>query len=119
MPFYLTQSSLNTPDLDDFEGDQVPGAPLCDAPVVGKGESAWLLDYFGHGFQLLVFTDEAELPAALNAKCLVMSGWPVPVQLVQVCAAPVPAASERAQIVLFDAWVWSPSATTRQQGLAI
>ena len=103
VPSYLTQSSLNTPDLDDFEGDQVPGAPLCDAPVVGKGEAAWLLDYFGHGFQLLVFTDEAELPVALNAPLLAMAGWPVPVQLVQVCAAPVPAASEHAQAVLFDA----------------
>jgi 3-(3-hydroxy-phenyl)propionate hydroxylase len=103
VPSYLTQSSLNTPDLDDFEGDQVPGAPLCDAPVVGKGEVAWLLDYFGYGFQLLVFTDDAELPVALNAPLLTMAGWPVPVQLVQVCAAPVPAASEHAQAVLFDA----------------
>ncbi len=61
VPAYLTNSSLNTPDEDEFSGTMVPGAPMEDAPVGVGGAKAWLLDQVGgKGFQLLYFTDVAD-----------------------------------------------------------
>ena len=54
---FLTQSLLNTPDADPFEGNMVPGAPMDDAPVQVAGRDAWLLDQVGHGFACLLFAD--------------------------------------------------------------
>jgi 3-(3-hydroxy-phenyl)propionate hydroxylase len=67
MPSFLTQSTLNTADRDEFNGNMVPGAPMDDAPVqvmsvgAGKGQwaDAWLLDQLGHRFQLMYFVDDA------------------------------------------------------------
>jgi 3-(3-hydroxy-phenyl)propionate hydroxylase len=33
MPSFLTESLLNTPDAEPFDGQMVPGAPMDDAPV--------------------------------------------------------------------------------------
>ena len=47
VPAILENSSLNTPDTDQFSGDMVPGAPMDDGPIkVGSarrlvGRSAW------------------------------------------------------------------------------
>ncbi|HNJ75853.1 MAG TPA: FAD-dependent oxidoreductase [Azospira sp.] len=61
VPAFLTTSSLNTPDEDEFSGTMVPGAPMDDAPVGIGGAKAWLLDQVGgKGFQLLYFTDVAD-----------------------------------------------------------
>jgi len=61
VPAFLTTSSLNTPDEDEFSGTMVPGAPMDDAPVGVGGAKAWLLDQVGgKGFQLLYFTDVAD-----------------------------------------------------------
>ena len=61
VPAFLTASSLNTPDEDEFSGTMVPGAPMDDAPVGVEGRKAWLLDQVGgKGFQLLYFTDVAD-----------------------------------------------------------
>src|SRR5574343_40091 len=57
VPSFLTQSLLNTPDADTFEGNMVPGAPMDDAPVQVQGKEAWLLDQVGHGFACLHFAD--------------------------------------------------------------
>ena len=59
MPSFLTESVLNTPDADAFEGQMVPGAPMDDAPVQVDGQDAWLLDQVGQGFQVLFFVDAA------------------------------------------------------------
>jgi 3-(3-hydroxy-phenyl)propionate hydroxylase len=64
VPAFLTQSALNTPDGEAFEGWMVPGAPMDDAPVVRNGQADWLLRRVGGGFSLLVFGDaEITLPA--------------------------------------------------------
>ena len=64
VPSHLTQSTLNTPDAEPFDGWMAPGAPLDDAPVVRNGQDDWLLRQLGGGFTLLVFGDaEISLPA--------------------------------------------------------
>jgi 3-(3-hydroxy-phenyl)propionate hydroxylase len=65
MPSFLTESVLNTPDTDAFEGQMVPGAPMDDAPVQVNGQDAWLLDQVGKGFQLLLFVDAVPSPEVL------------------------------------------------------
>jgi 3-(3-hydroxy-phenyl)propionate hydroxylase len=65
MPSFLTESVLNTPDAEPFEGQMVPGAPMDDAPVQVNGQDAWLLDQVGKGFQLLLFVDAAPTPDVL------------------------------------------------------
>jgi 3-(3-hydroxy-phenyl)propionate hydroxylase len=74
MPSFLTDSVLNTPDADAFEGNMVPGAPMDDAPVQvcekGEVQEAWLLDQTGKGFQVMLFVDAPPTPdvlAQLNA----------------------------------------------------
>ena len=65
MPSFLTDSVLNTPDADAFEGQMVPGAPMDDAPVQVGGQDAWLLDQVGKGFQVMLFADAAPSPDVL------------------------------------------------------
>ncbi len=59
VPSYLTASSLNTPDEDDFAGTMVPGAPMDDAPVLAADGHAWLLQVLGNRFQVLHYVDDA------------------------------------------------------------
>jgi 3-(3-hydroxy-phenyl)propionate hydroxylase len=63
VPKVLEQSSLNTPDDSEFASAMVPGAVAADAPVNGS-KGAWLLDYLGGGFVLLVFGDAVDAPSA-------------------------------------------------------
>ena len=62
VPAFLTDSRLNTPDADAFEGWMLPGAPMDDAPVVVSGQARWLLREVAGpergDFTLLVFGDE-------------------------------------------------------------
>ena len=91
VPTWLTDSPLNTPDRDHFEGWMVPGAPMDDAPVRGPHGDGWLLEVVseaasqgGMGFTLLHFgrADEptrraaAELGLALVA--LIDAAEPAP-----------------------------------------
>ena len=65
VPSFLTDSVLNTPDEDAFEGNMVPGAPMDDAPVQVVGQDAWLLDQVGKGFQLMLFVNAPPTPEVL------------------------------------------------------
>ena len=58
VPSFITHSVLNTPDVDAFAGDMLPGAPMDDAPITCNGQAGWLLDQLGHRFQCLVYVDE-------------------------------------------------------------
>jgi 3-(3-hydroxy-phenyl)propionate hydroxylase len=59
VPSLLSDSPLNTPDEDAFEGWMLPGAPMDDAPVQVDGRASWLLREVASpqagGFVLLVF----------------------------------------------------------------
>jgi 3-(3-hydroxy-phenyl)propionate hydroxylase len=78
VPSFLTQSLLNTPDTDMFEGNMVPGAPMDDAPVQVNGQDAWLLDQVGHGFAAMLFAD-ATPPAEVLAQLQALQQGPLPV----------------------------------------
>lgn len=55
VPATLSESPLNTPDVDNFQGTMCPGAPLTDALIQAKGKTAWLLRSLGEEFTLLFF----------------------------------------------------------------
>lgn len=85
VPAFLVNSVLNTPDVDAFEGNMVPGAPMDDAPVRVAGRDAWLLDQLGNRFVLLAFVDDpGQLEPALRAQATALAAGPVPVETVLV-----------------------------------
>ena len=61
VPAHYTRSSLNTADVDSFEGQMSPGAPMLDAPVQMDGRDTWLLRHTGGQFTLLMFVDDTNL----------------------------------------------------------
>jgi 3-(3-hydroxy-phenyl)propionate hydroxylase len=72
VPTWLTDSPLNTPDSESFDGWMTPGAPMDDAPLRGPHGDAWLLGAVsaaGNGFVLLHFgrADDATRRAAAAA----------------------------------------------------
>ncbi|MDP2261895.1 MAG: FAD-dependent oxidoreductase [Hydrogenophaga sp.] len=90
VPAFLVHSALNTPDVDAFAGDMVPGAPLDDAPVAVSGADGWLLDQLGNRFVLLAFADsaaqvDAALPS-LRSQAAALAGAAIPVETVLVTA---------------------------------
>jgi len=56
---FLVDSSLNSEDDNDFQGDMVPGAVMADAPVKEAGDDGWLLATAGNGFVLYLYLDDA------------------------------------------------------------
>jgi 3-(3-hydroxy-phenyl)propionate hydroxylase len=80
VPSFITESALNTPDTDAFDGNMLPGAPMDDAPIQINGQDAWLLDQMGHRFQCLVFVDEVgQLDVATRQSLIALADGPVPV----------------------------------------
>ena len=88
VPTLLTDTPLNTPDTDAFEGWMVPGAPLDDAPVQSAEAPAWLLPHTGQGFVLLHFGAPA---AGTSAAVVALAQGAVPVHLLAVLAPGEPA----------------------------
>lgn len=87
VPAFLVNSALNTPDVDTFEGNMVPGAPLDDAPVRVAGQDAWLLDQLGNRFQLLVFSNSVEqIDPAVRAQAAGLADAAIPADTVVVTA---------------------------------
>jgi 3-(3-hydroxy-phenyl)propionate hydroxylase len=85
VPAHLSQSSLNLPDADAFDGQMAPGAPIDDAPVIADGAAGWLLEHVGNQFVLLLFADDAaELDAARRAELAALADDGVPVRTLVV-----------------------------------
>jgi 3-(3-hydroxy-phenyl)propionate hydroxylase len=72
VPATLKDSSLNTPDVDVFDGVMVPGAPALDAPFFVLNKPDWLLRHIGNDFSLLVFESAPEWTKDLKLKVLVV-----------------------------------------------
>lgn len=89
VPATLHGSSLNTQDVDRFEGHMVPGAATADAPVrLPDQQRGWLLRQLGPGFTLLLAAGEGS--AALAAQ---LSDMRLPVPL-DVLTISLPAAAD-------------------------
>jgi 3-(3-hydroxy-phenyl)propionate hydroxylase len=87
VPALLTESPLNTPDGETFEGWMLPGAPLDDAPVRAGGEPGWLLPHTGQGFVLMLFgAPDPAYQGAIDA----LANGPVPVRALVVMPAGEP-----------------------------
>lgn len=86
VPSTLSDSPLNTPDTDTFDGWMLPGAPMDDAPVTVDGQPGWLLRALAAGgapgFTLLVFGDvpppapPTDLPLPLSVRRVLPPGAP-------------------------------------------
>lgn len=55
VPTPYLNSSLNTPDEDDFKGKMLPGTNCADAPIKTSGRDEWFLNQIGGDFVLLCF----------------------------------------------------------------
>ena len=114
VPSFLTQSLLNTPDVDSFAGVMVPGAPMDDAPVQTAGQASWLLDHIGNQFGLMLFAD-ATPSADVLAQLQALAAAPVPVRplIIAPRALDVPGVD-----VLVDAQGWVAKRYDAQPGTA-
>ena len=70
LPAHYGQSSLNTPDVDQWPASTSmcrPGSPANDAPIIASGKPDWLLRQLGAHFTVAVFCDDVVLPADVVA----------------------------------------------------
>lgn len=82
VPSHLSDSALNTPDAEAFEGVMHPGAPLADAPVQAEGRDGWLLEHTGNDFVLLLFAERPGEADAAALRALADAAIPVHTRLV-------------------------------------
>jgi 3-(3-hydroxy-phenyl)propionate hydroxylase len=114
VPSFLTQSLLNTPDVDSFDGVMVPGAPMDDAPVQTAGQDSWLLDHVGKQFSLMLFVDTAP-SAELQAQLQALAAYPTAVRPLIVASRPLNVSGVD---VLVDAQGWAVKRYDAQPGTA-
>ena len=85
LPSFITESPLNTVDVDSFAGAMVPGAPIDDAPMQCDGAAVWLVDCVGGAFHCLVFVEDvAQIDARTRQSLLALSNAPVPIEPVMI-----------------------------------
>jgi 3-(3-hydroxy-phenyl)propionate hydroxylase len=91
VPTFLTDSPLNTPDENMFDGDMLPGAPMEDAPVMMAGEPAWLLGVVGNRFCGLYFVDTpAQMDAQSRRALVALGSAALPIEVILVTPRAVP-----------------------------
>jgi len=87
VPAILTESKLNTPDSDVFDGDMVPGAPMDDAPMQVTGEDVWLLDQVGNQFTALVYVNDLSTVTTTHLVVFkALASQPIAVEVVLIAA---------------------------------
>jgi len=85
VPSFITDSPLNTVDVDSFAGAMVPGAPIDDAPMQCDGVTLWLIDSVGGSFQCLVFVDDlAQIDASTRQSLLALKDASIPIEPVVI-----------------------------------
>jgi 3-(3-hydroxy-phenyl)propionate hydroxylase len=82
VPAVLCESELNTQDSESFDGQMVPGAPCCDAPVRVGGQQAWLLQQLGQQFTGLLFCGTDGIDEATREALQALQRGPSPLKLV-------------------------------------
>jgi 3-(3-hydroxy-phenyl)propionate hydroxylase len=93
VPAVLSDSPLNTPDSDTFEGPMVPGASCVDAPVQAAGESAWLLQHLGQQFTGVLFSGDEGIDAAAETALKALRTSTIPLKLVVIARSETPPAA--------------------------
>ncbi|MFM0695401.1 FAD-dependent oxidoreductase [Paraburkholderia graminis] len=93
VPAVLSDSPLNTPDSDTFEGPMVPGASCVDAPVQAAGESAWLLQHLGQQFTGVLFCGDQGIDAATETALKALRTSTIPLKLVVIARSETPLAA--------------------------
>lgn len=74
LPTFYTNSSLNTPDEDDFSPGLPVGAVAPDGPVSRGGHTVWWLSKLGDEFVVAIFCSE-RLPDAASLQQLANPGF--------------------------------------------
>jgi 3-(3-hydroxy-phenyl)propionate hydroxylase len=91
-PATLSNSMLNTPDQDAFNGPMAPGAPVEDAPVALDGKAWWLVPLTGNVFTGLYYHDAGPMADDTLKGLRALMNDPLPVKpLVVIAPGPVPA----------------------------
>lgn len=86
VPAVYVDSSLNTPDIEPFSGNMIPGAPADDGPLE---EGEWLIDKLGGSFHLLAFAaDPKTLDSALLAAIPRLAAQSIPVRTLVISKTP-------------------------------
>jgi len=70
IPSVLSESPLNSADIDVFAGAMAPGAPCSDAPLDSGGQRDWLLNVLGTQFVALMFLSDDQVREGLDAKLM-------------------------------------------------
>ena len=92
VPSFITDSPLNTSDVDSFAGTMLPGAPMDDAPMECDGKAVWLINSVGGQFQCLVFVDDVkQIDTTTLQSLLTLNRGSVPVEpvLISKCSGTV------------------------------
>jgi 3-(3-hydroxy-phenyl)propionate hydroxylase len=80
VPTILAQSSLNTPDGDQFGGLMMPGAPSTDAPIRISGADSWFLKQVGGSFTGLYFSGGGDFSSMRLDVLRALEEGPIPVR---------------------------------------
>lgn len=67
LPADLSESPLNTVDVDPFDTVVAPGSPAADAPLYKGGEMVWFIDLLGGNFTAVVYRADEALPEIIDA----------------------------------------------------
>ena len=86
-PTFYTQSTLNTPDTDDFAQAPPLGAVAPDAPVTVDGQPAWWLEQLDGRFVVVFFCQDALPSSALLQDLGALHDSPLGVRVVLVLHA--------------------------------
>jgi len=70
VPSVLSDSPLNSADIDAFAGAMVPGAPCSDAPLQSGMQRDWLLNVLGTQFVGLLFLSDDQVQDGLDAELM-------------------------------------------------
>src|SRR5690606_8780997 len=103
LPTAYTDSPLNTPDVDAFDGRMTPGAVALDAPVRdAAGRDGWWLSCLDGSFVLALFCGARAPAAATQAALRKLADGAVPLRIVLVGDGSAPLDAPAGCAVVYD-----------------